>query len=102
MQGVGYNQNAHYALVKALSDGTAVIDDKLGELGELSTRDISRYRGHFYSNKAPGLAFLTMPLYVVLEAAGARTLGAAVALVLRMHPRGNRRLERRRATTVPR
>jgi hypothetical protein len=75
MQGVGYNQNAHYALVKALSDGTAVIDDKLGELGELSTRDISRYRGHFYSNKAPGLAFLTVPMYTVLDRAGARTTG---------------------------
>jgi hypothetical protein len=75
MQGVGYNQNAHYALVKALSDGTAVIDDKLGELGDLSTRDISRYRGHFYSNKAPGLAFVTVPLYAVLDAAGVRTTG---------------------------
>jgi hypothetical protein len=75
MQGVGYNQNSHYVLVKALSDGTAVIDDKLGELGDLSTRDISRYRGHFYSNKAPGLAFLTLPVYVVLEGAGVRVSG---------------------------
>lgn len=75
MQGVGYNQNAHYALVKALADGTAVIDDKLGELGDLSTRDISRYRGHFYSNKAPGLAFVTVPLYALLDGAGVRTSG---------------------------
>jgi hypothetical protein len=75
MQGVGFNQNSHYVLVKAFADGTPVIDDYLDEIGDLSTRDISRFEGRFYSNKAPGLAGLTVPPFLVLEAAGAPTVG---------------------------
>ena len=75
MQGTGFNQNSHYVLVKAFADGTAVIDEKLGEIGELSTQDIGRVGEHLYSNKAPGLAIVTVGPYVALEALGVRTLG---------------------------
>ena len=75
MQGTGYNQNAHYVLVKALSKGTPVVDSSLHELGQLNTQDVTTLRGHTYSNKAPGLALLTVPLYVGLKHAGMRTTG---------------------------
>jgi 4-amino-4-deoxy-L-arabinose transferase-like glycosyltransferase len=75
MQGTGFNQNSHYVLVKALSDGSPVIDAKLAELGDLSTLDVTRVGEHLYSNKAPGLAFVTLGPYLVLEALGARTVG---------------------------
>jgi hypothetical protein len=75
MQGVGFNQTSHYVLVKAFADGTAVVDDYLDEVGDLGTRDISRVGDRFYSNKAPALAALTLPLFLLLEAAGVRTTG---------------------------
>lgn len=70
MQGTGYNQNSHYALVRALANGTAAIDATRGEVGELNTHDVTFHRGHAYSNKAPGLAFLSLPFYLALRAAG--------------------------------
>src|SRR5688500_13201314 len=70
MQGTGDNQNAHYALVRALANGTATIDETRGEVGDLSTHDVTLHRGHVYANKAPGLAFLSLPFYLVLRAAG--------------------------------
>ena len=69
-QGGDYNQNSHYVLVRALADGTPEVDAALGEIGELSTRDLTRWHGHYYSDKAPGLAFVTLPAFVVLDAAG--------------------------------
>jgi hypothetical protein len=75
MQGFGYNQTSHYILVKALADHTAVVDKALGEVGDLGTQDITRVGDHLYSNKAPGLAGLTLPTFLVLKAAGARTVG---------------------------
>jgi hypothetical protein len=76
-QGVGWNQNAHYALVRALADGTAAIDPYRDETGDVSWVD-----GHYYAAKAPGLAFATVPVYVLLDALGlkdamARAPGAA-------------------------
>jgi hypothetical protein len=70
MQGPNGVQNAHYVLVRALASGHAEIDAELGRIGESSTNDVSHYRGHVYSNKAPGLAFLCVPAFVVLDAAG--------------------------------
>jgi hypothetical protein len=75
MQGVGFNQTSHYVLVKAFADGTPVIDEYLDEVGDLGTGDISRVGEHLYSNKAPVLAALSLPVFLVLEAAGARTTG---------------------------
>ena len=74
MQGGGSLQNAHYVLVKALSNGTATIDDVLGEV-DTGTNDTASHDGHLYSNKAPGLAALTLPVYLVLREAGAATVG---------------------------
>jgi hypothetical protein len=65
VQPFGYNQGAHYALVRALADGTPRIDAYRDFSG-----DIGYYKGHYYSNKAPGLAFVTLPVYMVAHALG--------------------------------
>jgi hypothetical protein len=64
LQPFGFNQGSHYALVRALADGTPRIDAYRDYSG-----DESYYHGHFYSNKAPGLAFATLPAYVALRGA---------------------------------
>lgn len=65
-QGGGVNQLAHFSLVRALTHGTAVVDPYHWE-----TKDLSWYDGHYYSTKAPGLAFLTVGPYYVLDRSGA-------------------------------
>lgn len=65
VQGVSDNQASHLALVRALSTGTAAIDEHAA-----TTADKVRLDGHWYSNKAPGLAFASLPAYMVLDAAG--------------------------------
>jgi len=82
-QGGGVNQLAHFSLVRALSHGTAEVDPY-----HWQTKDLSWYHGHYYSTKAPGLAFLTVGPYFLLDRSGilrllARATGAkkdAVAL----------------------
>jgi hypothetical protein len=64
-QGIGWNQNAQYALVRSLADGTAVVDRYRDETG-----DVAWTNGHYYSAKAPGLAFAALPAYLVLERVG--------------------------------
>lgn len=75
MQGAGYNQNSHYALVKALASGTPMIDQTRFEVGDLGTQDLAYKGGHYYSDKPPGLAMVGLPAYVVLKALGVRTSG---------------------------
>jgi hypothetical protein len=65
-QGSGVNQLAHFSLVRALSHGTAEVDPY-----HWQTKDLSWYHGHYYSTKAPGLAFLTVGPYFVLDRSGA-------------------------------
>ena len=65
LQPVGCNQTAHYALVQALSDGTPSIDRYREE-----TCDTAFVDGRFYAAKPPGLAFLTLPWYLALDAVG--------------------------------
>jgi hypothetical protein len=66
---------SHYALVKSLARGTAIIDETREETGDQRTADVAYFDGHYYSNKAPGLAFLVLPAYVALDALGVRTTG---------------------------
>jgi hypothetical protein len=75
MQGGGGTPNAQYALVKALEDGTPRVEQSLLELGDFPTRDLVQIEGRLYSNKAPGLAFVTVPAYAALEATGADVTG---------------------------
>lgn len=68
-------QTTNYALVKSLADGTAIIDRTRFEVGDRLATDISYFDGHWYANKAPGLAFVALPAYLVFEAAGGPTTG---------------------------
>jgi hypothetical protein len=70
IQAMGWAQTSNYALVRALERGRAQIDEYSWE-----TRDTSYYEGHFYSVKAPGMAFLVLPFDRVLKAVGADRLG---------------------------
>jgi hypothetical protein len=72
-QGGGENQLAHFSLVRALSHGTAVVDPYHRE-----SKDLSWYRGHYYSTKAPGLAFLTVGPYFLLDRSGILGLASRV------------------------
>jgi hypothetical protein len=65
IQPIGWNQASHYALIRSIDAGTAAIDRYAG-----STGDKARYKGHWYSSRAPGLAFLSHPAYQALEATG--------------------------------
>lgn len=68
-QGGNWNQNAHYALVRALADGRPNIDRSLSETGD-NTGDISFFHGHRYAAKGPGLAFWTLPAFMALKVVG--------------------------------
>ncbi len=62
----GWNAGAHYALVRSLVHGTPSIDRHLNQSGDIAYVD-----GHFYAAKSPGLAFLSVPVYLGFAAAGA-------------------------------
>jgi hypothetical protein len=85
MQVNGWNQNAHYALVRALAQGTATIDETRYEIGDVGTGDVTFVNGHFYSNKAPGLPLVTLPAFAVVEAVGMRTTGDPTRVIWALH-----------------
>jgi hypothetical protein len=66
VQGGGWNQNAHLALVQALSHGRASVDRSTIQTGDLAFHD-----GRYYSAKAPGVALLAVGPYIVLDRSGA-------------------------------
>jgi hypothetical protein len=74
MQPLGWNQTAHFALLKSLADGTPRIDRYHWETG-----DKSYTAGHFFTAKAPGLALLSLPWYELLKAVGGPEAAADVA-----------------------
>jgi hypothetical protein len=69
VQGMGWAQSSNYALVRALENGTAQVDAYSWE-----TKDNSYYKGHYYSVKAPGMAFLVLPFSLGLKAVGGESL----------------------------
>ncbi len=73
IQAMGWAQTSNYALVRALEHGTAQIDPYSWE-----TKDSSWHEGHFYSVKAPGMAFLVVPFSRGLKAIGADRLAVTM------------------------
>ncbi len=59
------NTSSHYALVQMLASGSTTIDSIHGE-----SCDISWWHGHYYANKAPGLALVTVPWYELVRSLG--------------------------------
>ena len=62
IQRIAWNQNAHYALIRALAEGQPHIDE-----WEAETGDKGYFEGHYYAVKPPGLAFFTLPYYLALK-----------------------------------
>jgi hypothetical protein len=69
IQSFSWNQTSHYALIRSLAHGTPIIDRYQGE-----THDKARYKGHWYSSRAPGLALFSLPAYGLLTAVDAPAL----------------------------
>ncbi|MEA2421910.1 MAG: hypothetical protein QOF55_1009, partial [Thermoleophilaceae bacterium] len=65
IQASGWAQVSNFALVRAMSDGTAKIDTY-----HWQTKDESWYRGHYYSVKSPVLPAMSVPVWEVLKHAG--------------------------------
>jgi hypothetical protein len=57
---VGWNELSHFAQIRAFANGTPRIDRWAHTTG-----DRAFYQGHYYGDKAPGLAFLLTPVYWV-------------------------------------
>jgi hypothetical protein len=79
VQPLGWNEVSHYAQVLAFSTGTAIIDPYAAGTGDKAV-----FHGHFYSDKAPGLSLLTLPVQLVVRAIGidARTNATHVVHLL--------------------
>ena len=84
MHSMGWAQLSNDAQVRALAVGQAEIDQ-----WHWQTKDKAWYGGHFYSVKAPGLAALTLPAYLALDAVGAKQVArdAAANASRAEHPR---------------
>lgn len=70
IQALGWNQASHYALIRAITlNGTPQIDPY-----STTTGDKARDHGHWYSSRAPGLAFYTVPAYKVMHWLGVQNI----------------------------
>ncbi len=74
MHSMGWSQSAFYAQTRAMASGTTKIDRWHWETGDKAWVD-----GHFYSVKAPGLAVTTLPMYLGIDAVGAKELARDAA-----------------------
>jgi hypothetical protein len=77
-QAGGWNQNAHFDLTRAIvEEHTVVLDDYIDNTGDWSVAN-----HHYYSNKAPGLGLLAVPVYAAVHplAHGGRVRGWIVHL----------------------
>ena len=62
-QGGGWNQNSRFALVRAIVEQqTLRVDDTAYFDGRRITGDLANYKGHLYSDKAPGVALAAVPV----------------------------------------
>lgn len=56
------NEQSHFELVRAVVEGQTFAID---EFHHHTNNDIALYREHLYTNKPPGFAFLTVPVYAL-------------------------------------
>lgn len=83
-QPTGANERAHYILVRALAEGSPNVDDSQG-YPFLRTGDVTRFNGHVYSTKAPGLAVASLPPYFALRTAGLVTTSNPKSVLWVLH-----------------
>src|SRR4051794_16637799 len=63
-EGGGWNQNSRFDLLRAIIERHTL---QIGAYHE-NTQDKAHFRGHYYSDKAPGLVFLALPFAVAARA----------------------------------
>src|SRR5690348_5276334 len=59
-EGGGWNQNSRFDLLRAIVEQHTLRIDSYHE----NTQDKAHFRGHYYSDKAPGLVFLAVPIAI--------------------------------------
>lgn len=64
VQWTGAEQRSFFSLTLALHNERSLIIDRYADLSP----DKALYDGHYYSDKAPGLSFLALPVFAVLNA----------------------------------
>ena len=64
-EGGGWNQNSRFDLLRAIIERHTLQIDAYHE----NTLDKAHYRGHYYSDKAPGQVFLALPFALVVRPA---------------------------------
>jgi hypothetical protein len=69
-EGGGWNQNSRFDLLRAIVEKHTLQIDDYHE----NTQDKAHFRGHYYSDKAPGLVFLAVP-FAVAARSGMRVVG---------------------------
>ena len=62
-QAGGWNENTRFDLVRAIVDDHTLSIDRYHE----NTGDKARFRGHYYSDKAPGASFAAVPAYAIFR-----------------------------------
>ncbi len=73
-----WNQNSRFYLVQAIVEhGTLSID-----CCKDNTGDYALFEGHYYTDKAPGLSFLSVPVYAVYRAVA--SLGPMESLLMKV------------------
>jgi hypothetical protein len=60
-EGGGWNQNSRFDLLRAIVEQQTLRIDAYHE----NTQDKAHFQGHYYSDKAPGLVFLAVPVAVL-------------------------------------
>lgn len=78
------NERAHYDLTRSLAQGTPRIDESVRHPA-LRTVDSIHLHGHTYATKAPGLAAVSLPPYLVLRSVGLKTTGKPTRIVWGLH-----------------
>jgi hypothetical protein len=68
IQSFSWNQTSHYDLTRALNNDQTTIDPY-----QANTGDKVKYKGHYYSARAPGFALLLLPFYNTLNLVGAES-----------------------------
>jgi hypothetical protein len=68
IQSFSWNQTSHYDLTRAFNDDKTTIDRY-----QVNTGDKVKYKGHYYSARAPGLALFTLPFYDALNVVSAES-----------------------------
>ena len=64
-EGGGWNQNSRFDLLRAIVERHTLQIDAYHE----NTQDKAHFKGHYYSDKAPGLVFLAVPFALVARPA---------------------------------